>query len=199
MLHNINITYDVCVWLLMTFPLGLVVSPWFKIYKFDMCVHRILQRVRLANRGRLLLRTSGPVPFGTCICSNVETIFSWTCHVDLLSFEHPSVLLFCFRYTAVALRAKVGLVNQVNHNSWVPVGTWTSRSKFSHSLFVIERFVKWSLFGSIALTFNKFSPCWYSGVRHRPGSDLFANNRLKAPLPFMSLYLHCRNGVRFMS
>ena len=38
-------------------------------------------RVRLANRGRLLLRTPGPVPFGTWICSNVETIPSWTCHV----------------------------------------------------------------------------------------------------------------------
>ena len=37
--------------------------------------------VRLANRGRLLLRTPGPVPFGTCICSNVETILSWTCHI----------------------------------------------------------------------------------------------------------------------
>ena len=43
--------------------------------------HRTLQRVRLANRDRLLLRTRGPVPFGTCICSNVETILSWTCHV----------------------------------------------------------------------------------------------------------------------
>ena len=42
---------------------------------------RTLQRVRLANRGRLLLRTPGPVLFGTCICSNVETIVSWTCHV----------------------------------------------------------------------------------------------------------------------
>ena len=40
-----------------------------------------LQRVRLANRGRLLLRTPGSAPFGTCICSNVETILSWTCHV----------------------------------------------------------------------------------------------------------------------
>ena len=38
--------------------------------------HRTLQRVRLANRGRFLLRTSGPVPFETCICSNVETILS---------------------------------------------------------------------------------------------------------------------------
>ena len=41
-----------------------------------------LQRARLANRGRLLLRTPGPVPFWTWICSNVETIFSWTCHVS---------------------------------------------------------------------------------------------------------------------
>ena len=40
-----------------------------------------LQRVQLANRGRLLLWTPVPVPYGTCICSNVETIYSWTCHV----------------------------------------------------------------------------------------------------------------------
>ena len=39
-------------------------------------VHRTSQRVRLAIRGRLLVRTPGPVPFGTCICSNVETILS---------------------------------------------------------------------------------------------------------------------------
>ena len=43
--------------------------------------HRTLQRVRLANRGLLLLRTSCPVPFETCICSNVGTIHSWTCQV----------------------------------------------------------------------------------------------------------------------
>ena len=35
--------------------------------------------------------------FGTYKCSYVETNLSWTCHVSgLLSFEHPSVLLFCF-------------------------------------------------------------------------------------------------------
>ena len=43
--------------------------------------HRTLQRVWLSNRGRLLLRTPCPVPFGICICSNVETILSRTCHV----------------------------------------------------------------------------------------------------------------------
>ena len=40
-------------------------------------VHATWQRVRLANRGRLLLRTPGPVPLRTFgICSNVETILS---------------------------------------------------------------------------------------------------------------------------
>ena len=48
---------------------------------YIICFHRTLQRARLANRGRLLLRTPGPVPFGTCICSKVETILSWACHV----------------------------------------------------------------------------------------------------------------------
>ena len=42
--------------------------------------HRTLQQVWLSNRGRLLLRTPGPVPFGTCICFYVETILSWTSH-----------------------------------------------------------------------------------------------------------------------
>ena len=35
--------------------------------------------------------------YSTCMCSNVETNLSWTCLVsELLNFEHPSVLLFCF-------------------------------------------------------------------------------------------------------
>ena len=62
--------------------------------------HRTLQRVRLANRGRLLLRTPGPVPFGACICSNVGTILSWTCHVyGPFEFDTSSVLLFCLAYS----------------------------------------------------------------------------------------------------
>ena len=35
--------------------------------------------------------------FGTCKCSYVETNLSWSCLASgLLSFEHPSLLLFCF-------------------------------------------------------------------------------------------------------
>ena len=60
----------------------------FIYYFFILPIHILFERkrypidmLRLANRGRLLLRTPGPVPFGTCICSNVETILSWTCHI----------------------------------------------------------------------------------------------------------------------
>ena len=59
--------------------------------------HRTLQRVRLANRRRLLLWTPGPVPFGICICSNVETLLSWTCHVygpfEFRTFLGAAILL----------------------------------------------------------------------------------------------------------
>ena len=63
--------------------------------------HGTLQRVRLANRGRLLLRTPGPVPFGTCIFLMLRPFFpELVMSTDLLSFEHPSVLIFCL---AIAL------------------------------------------------------------------------------------------------
>ena len=67
-------------------PICVLITEMDFVADFDLITnfgyfHRTLQRVRLANRGRLLLRTPGHVPFGTCICSNVETILSWTCHV----------------------------------------------------------------------------------------------------------------------
>ena len=75
-------------------------SYWFWHYNYQISggFHRTLQRVRLANEGRLLLPTPGLVPFGTCICSNVETklLLSFSCF-RTLHFEHPSVLLFCFK------------------------------------------------------------------------------------------------------
>ena len=43
----------------------------------------------------------GPVPFGTCICSNVETILSWTCHVygpfEFRTSLGTSILLLIYR------------------------------------------------------------------------------------------------------
>ena len=59
-------------------------GPYYRLWPYCRIwggFHRTLQRVRLDNRGPLLLRTPGPVPFWTWICSNVETILSWTSHV----------------------------------------------------------------------------------------------------------------------
>ena len=49
--------------------------------------------VPLANRGRLLLRTPGPVPFFLMLSPFFPELVMST---DLFSFEHPSVLLFSF-------------------------------------------------------------------------------------------------------
>ena len=68
--------------------------------------HRTVQRVWLANRGRLLLRTPGPVPFGNCICSNVETIFTWACQDFGLWISNIPVLLFYLSVACLALMAK---------------------------------------------------------------------------------------------
>ena len=55
---------------------------WFwTYYQISGGFHRTLQRVLLVNRGRWLLRTPGSVLFATCICSKVETDFSWAFHV----------------------------------------------------------------------------------------------------------------------
>ena len=82
--------------------------------------HRTLQRVRLANRGCLLLRTPSPVPFGTCICSNVETILSWTCHV----------------YGPFEFRTSLGTsIFASNNFKWVQAMDWL-RVFFQHSVLV---------------------------------------------------------------
>ena len=57
-----------------------------------------LHWMRLANRGRLLLRTPGPVPFRTFIYSNVDTIMSNLICFRTLNFEHPLVLFFASQF-----------------------------------------------------------------------------------------------------
>ena len=69
-------------------------GPYYRFwpdYQISRDFRGALQRVRLATEdayssGHLVLSK-----FGTCICSNVVM------STDLLSFEHPSVLLFCFK------------------------------------------------------------------------------------------------------
>ena len=83
--------------------------------------HRTLQRVRLANKGRLLIRTAGPVPYGTCICSNVETILSWTCHV-YGPFELRTSL-----DTIILLHSK-SLSQHVRHAKKARIKNWKNKS-----------------------------------------------------------------------
>ena len=66
-------------------------------YQISEDIHRTLQRVLLAYRGRLLLRIPGPVPFGLVFVLMLIPFFpELVMSTDLLSFEHPSVILLCF-------------------------------------------------------------------------------------------------------
>ena len=92
-------------------------------------VHQHLQRVRHANRGRLLLRTPGHVPLWTGKCSDVETNLSWTCLVSgLLSFEHPSVLLFLLQRFATDTVILVPYKETCKQAIWLfDIGQWNAR------------------------------------------------------------------------
>ena len=76
------------------------IGPYYRSWSYYQILggfHRTLQQIRLANRGRLLLRAPGPVPFGTCICSNVETIPELVMFSDF-EFQTPlgtSILVQC--------------------------------------------------------------------------------------------------------
>ena len=60
------------------------------------CFHRTLQRVRLANRGRLLLRTPVLSHLGLAFVIMLRPFFpELVMSTDFLGFEHPSVLQFC--------------------------------------------------------------------------------------------------------
>ena len=64
--------------------------------------YRHLQRVWHADRGRLLLRTPGPVPLGLAYVLLVETnpFPNLSLFYRTMLFEYPSVLSpFCFRET----------------------------------------------------------------------------------------------------
>ena len=65
---------------------GQVLQKHLKKYRFWPCCRILEVSVEHCGgcgwpAGALLLWTPGHVPFGTCICSNVDTILSWTCHV----------------------------------------------------------------------------------------------------------------------
>ena len=67
------------------------------ITKFREVSIKYLQRVWLVNKGRLLIRTPGPVPFKTGIFCHVETYLLKNCHISGIEFRTSlgtSVLLW---------------------------------------------------------------------------------------------------------
>ena len=91
--------------------------------------HGTLRRMRLANRGRLLLRAPVLVPFGTGICSNVETILFWTCHIYGL-FEFRTSL-----GTSILLWVPV---YRFDHTWWMAVVNSTDRHEKVRNRCVIK-------------------------------------------------------------
>ena len=109
--------------------------------------------------------------FGTCMCSNVETNLSWTClGSGLLSFEHPSVLQFCFkkilrlkcshhfksekkyltakRFQAYILKSKSDLTHYWLANSWAWLYTVTLNTDGSFHL-LVTLLTNWNLLPSL--------------------------------------------------
>ena len=89
------------------------------ITKFRDVLIENLQRVRLANKGRLLIRTSDPVPFGTCIYCNVENFFNLISLLNLSCLRtwnigHPTLLLFCLALS----RAKISFDQHKAYLVW---------------------------------------------------------------------------------
>ena len=66
-----------------------------------------LRRMWQADRGRLLLRTPGTVPFGTCICSTCwDQSFSWTCRY-FFGLCYSNIHLYFLDFASCCPRAHV--------------------------------------------------------------------------------------------
>ena len=65
--------------------------------------------------------------FRTCKCSYFETNLSWTCLISgLLSFEHPSVFLFCLLGLSYTIYNKQILQTFFNSGKYLGIDTHTS-------------------------------------------------------------------------
>ena len=102
--------------------------------------------------------------------------FLWPLRVEwllvccLYKEAYLQILNVCpFDYMAVAESGKVGPLNQVNHTSWVAVGTPTDRPKLVRNCCVIEHFCGFVC----VITLPIWHFCLRRGFCHRTESDLF--------------------------
>ena len=117
-------------------------------YQISGGFHGTLRRMQLANRGRLLLRTPGPVTFnlGLAFVLMLRPFFpELVMSTDFLSFEHPSVLLFCLEHWDP--------VNRFYLTGWVAIATPTDRLESVLNRCVIKHFGVFVFSLSFFLTF----------------------------------------------
>ena len=128
--------------------------------------HRTLQRGRLANRGRLLLRTPGLSHLELAYVLRLRPFFpELVMSTDLLSFEHPSVLLFCFRWKTQR-RATLLLSTSIYHCQ--SVGTVNFALPFTTSVTISI---------SILLTIRS----WVAASHLRPPMAFISHNSSDTP------------------
>ena len=104
-------------------------------------------------------------------CIDIYDLSAWggCWFVVYMRFIYTFLNVCPFDYTVVAGSGKVGVVNQVNHTSWVAVVTPTDRPKLVRNRFVIELFC--GVVCVVILPFWHF--CWCRGFCIRTESDVF--------------------------
>ena len=88
---------------------------------------------------KVLIRTPGPVPFETCICSNAETIFSRACHVfGLWVSKIPRNLYFASAGKQTRKSTKGRSKCKVRKNRTVFGKDWPQQNR-KHASYQMER------------------------------------------------------------
>ena len=148
-----------------------LIKPWlcYRTGPYTCNRFTFFREVSLCAASWQMLWIPGPVPFGTCICSNFETIISWTCHVygpfefrkSLgTSFLLNSYLNYCFGEWE-----GWDPVNRFNHTSWVAIATPTDCPKSVQNRNVIGVFVD-VLYRHVALDFSVGEGSFDTGLIH---------------------------------
>ena len=123
------------------------------------------------------------VPFGICICSNVETILSWTCHVygpfEFRTSLGTSILLFV-RIINLSLLSSVDFccLDTVPLIAWKSVQVTLTR-KLSELLQAFVNGAPWiGMFSSHIFPFvdKKGNDCWYKCKEWVKTNMLIPNN-----------------------
>ena len=103
---------------------------------------------------------NGPVPFGTCICSNVETIRSWTCHIygpfEFRTSLGTSILLFSAKTYLIAMRCSVTSHFGVNFRDNISTCVFDFQSKIFIALPIAFMFYTPNVYCPLNIYYKEF-------------------------------------------